>query len=306
MVMNLRDLQYVVAVADHGHFGRAAEACFVGQPTLSAQIRKLEEHLGVTLFERTKRSVRITPIGETIVDQARGVLDAAERIEETAKASLDPLSGPLRLGMIPTIGPYLTPILLPSLQHGLPKMTLSLAEDTTEILERQLLDGQIDAAILATDAGDRRLSEIALFEEPFWIALPRTHPLAAQDELALADIEAEELLLLEDGHCLSDQVVSFCSGAFEGNPRISTQHTSLMTILALVGAGAGVTLVPALSLRGSWVTDSGIVLRKEKTRQAGRAVRVAFRSAFPRRALLEKLADIVAASLPDTVMPVRR
>jgi len=304
--MNLRDLKYAVAVADHGHFGRAAESCFVGQPTLSAQLRKLEGELGVTLFERTKRSVRITPIGETIVAQARAVLDAAALIEETAKASLDPLSGPLRLGMIPTIGPYLTPTLLPSLRHGLPKMALSLAEDTTEILERRLLEGEIDAAIIATDVSDRRLSEIALFEEPFWIALPRTHPLATRDELSLADIEAEELLLLEDGHCLSDQVVSFCSSAFKGNPKVSTQHTSLMTILALVGSGAGLTLVPALSLGGSWVTDSGIVMRKEKTRQVGRSVRVAFRSSFPRRPLLEKLADIVAASLPDTVMPVRR
>ena len=304
--MNLRDLEYAVAVADRGHFGRAAAACFVGQPTLSAQIRKLEDHLGVILFERTKRSVRITPIGETIVAQARAVLDAAELIEETAKASLDPLSGPLRLGMIPTIGPYLTPTLLPSLRHGLPKVALSLSEDMTEVLERRLLEGEIDAAIIATDVTDRRLSEIALFEEPFWIALPRTHPLAAQDELSLADIEAEDLLLLEDGHCLSDQVVSFCTNAFEGNPKVSTQHTSLMTILALVGAGAGLTLVPALSLRGSWVTDSGIVMRKEKTRQVGRSVRIAFRASFPRRPLLEKLADIVAASLPDTVMPERR
>ncbi|NKB60323.1 MAG: LysR family transcriptional regulator [Alphaproteobacteria bacterium] len=304
--MNIRDLKYMVAVAEYGHFGRAVEACLIGQPTLSAQIRKLEDELGITLFERTKRSVRITPIGEEIVAQARTLLAAADLITETAKASLDPLSGPLRLGMIPTIGPYLTPTLLPSLRHGLPKVELGLSEDTTEILERQLLDGQIDAAITATDVTDRRLSEIALFDEPFWIALPRDHALAAQDEVALRDIASEELLLLEDGHCLSDQVVSFCADAFRTGPKVSTQHTSLMTILALVGAGAGVTLVPALSLRGSWVTDSGIVMRKEKSRKARRAVRIAFRNSYPRRQLLEKLADIVAASVPDTVSPVRR
>lgn len=304
--MNIRDLKYAVAVADLCHFGRAAEACFVGQPTLSAQIRKLEQELGVTLFERTKRSVRVTPIGEEIVTQARTLLASADLITETAKASLDPLSGPLRLGMIPTIGPYLTPTLLPSLLHGLPKVQLGLSEDTTEILERQLLDGQIDAAITATDVADRRLSEIALFDEPFWIALPRDHNLATQDEVALKDIAAEDLLLLEDGHCLSDQVVSFCADAFRTGPKVSTQHTSLMTILALVGAGVGVTLVPALSLRGSWVTDSGIVMRKEKSRKALRTVRIAFRTTFPRKPLLEKLADIVGASVPDTVSPVRR
>jgi LysR family hydrogen peroxide-inducible transcriptional activator len=304
--MNIRDLKYAVAVADHGHFGRAAEACFVGQPTLSAQLRKLEDELGVTLFERTKRSVAITPIGTEIVAHARSLLGMAALIEETAEASRDPLSGPLRLGMIPTIGPYLTPTLLPSLRHGLPKVALDLSEDMTEVLERRLLDGEIDAAILATEVADRRLTDIKLFDEPFWIALPGGHPLAVLDDVALKDIAAEELLLLEEGHCLSDQVVSFCAAAFRTGPKVSTQHTSLMTILALVGAGAGVTLVPALSLAGSWVTDSGIALRKEKARKAYRTVRVAFRASFPRRPLLEKFADIVCASLPDTVSPVRR
>ncbi len=305
-IVNIRDLKYVVAVAEHGHFGRAADACAVGQPTLSAQLRKLEDELGVTLFERTKRSVRSTPVGEEIIAHARSLLATVTLIEETARASLDPISGPLRLGMIPTIGPYLTPFLMPSLRHGMPNVEFNLSEDMTEILERQLLDGEIDAAILATDVEDRRLVEIELFDEPFWVALPRDHALAEQDELALADIAAEELLLLEEGHCLSDQVVSFCVNAFRTNPNISTQHTSLMTILALVGADAGVTLVPAMSLRGSWVTDSGIVLRKEKSGKVGRAVRVAFRSSFPRRPLLEKLADIVCAIVPDTVTPVRR
>lgn len=304
--MNIRDLKYAVAVADHGHFGRAAAACFVGQPTLSAQLRKLEGELGVTLFERTKRSVRITPIGEEIVAQARDLLAQADRIAQTARASLDPLSGPLRLGMIPTIGPYLTPTLLPALRYGMPKVELNLSEQMTHDLEAQLLDGRIDAAILATDVTDRRLDEIPLFDEPFWIALPQRHRLASREEVALADISAEELLLLEDGHCLSDQVVAFCSRAFRGHPKVSTQHTSLMTILALVGAEAGVTLVPALGLRGSWVTDSGIAMRKEESRQAYRSVRLVFRNTFPRRALMEKLADIVCASVPDTVQPARR
>ncbi|MDD9902383.1 MAG: LysR substrate-binding domain-containing protein [Rhodospirillaceae bacterium] len=304
--MNIRDLRYAVMVADTGHFGRAAAACLIGQPTLSAQIRKLEEELGVTLFERTKRSVAVTPVGETIIAQARTLLDQAALIEETAKASRDPLSGPLRLGMIPTIGPYLTPTLLPALRHGLPNVVLDLSEDMTEVLERRLRDGEIDAAILATEVTDRRLADIKLFDEPFWIALPREHPLSMEDTVKLQAIGSDELLVLEEGHCLADQVVSFCSTAFPETPKVNTQHTSLMTILALVGAGLGVTLVPALSLSGSWVTDSGIALRREHAGKAFRTVRVAFRTSFPRRPLLEKFADIVAASLPDTVSPVLR
>lgn len=304
--MNIRDLRYVVAVADRCHFGQAAKACNVGQPTLSAQIRKLEEQLGATLFERTKRSVRVTPLGEEIVAKARALIVLADEIEETASARRNPLSGPLSLGMIPTLGPYLTPNLLPSIRHGLPAVQLSLAESVTEQLEDRLMTGELDAAILATAPGDARLAEIALFEEPFWVALPKGHDLQDREEVALADLETDELLLLEDGHCLSDQVLSFCGQAFSHNPRVSTRHTSLMTITALVGAGVGVTLVPALSLAGSWVTDSGIILRKEKSRTASRAVRLVFRSSFPRRQLIDKLADIICAMVPDTVSPARR
>jgi len=304
--MNIRDLEYVVAVADHCHFGQAADACHVGQPTLSAQIRKLEEQLGATLFERTKRSVRVTPLGEEIVVKARALIALANEIEETAKARRNPLSGPLQLGMIPTLGPYLTPILLPSLRHGLPEVQLSLAETVTEQLEARLLTGELDAAILATAPGDARLAEIPLFEEPFWIALPKGHDLQDREEIALSDLESEEILLLEDGHCLSDQVLSFCGQAFSRSPRVSTRHTSLMTIVALVGAGVGVTLVPALSLGGSWVTDSGVILRKETSRTASRAVRLVFRASFPRRQLIDKLADILCAIVPDTVSPARR
>lgn len=304
--MNIRDLKYVVAVADHCHFGRAANACHVGQPTLSAQIRKLEEQLGATLFERTKRSVRVTPLGEEIVAKARVLIALADEIEETARARRNPLSGPLRLGMIPTIGPYLTPLLLPSLRHSLPAAQLTLTETVTEQLEARLLSGALDAAIMATAPGDAKLAEIPLFEEPFWVAIPKGHPLQDREEIALSDLESDEILLLEDGHCLSDQVLSFCGQAFTHSPRASTRHTSLMTITALVGAGVGVTLVPALSLAGSWVTDSGVLLRKEASRTASRTVCLVFRASFPRRQLIDKLADVLCAIVPDTVSPTRR
>lgn len=304
--MNIRDLQYAVAVAELQHFGRAAVACHVSQPALSGQIRKLEEQLGVALFERTKRSVRVTPAGEEILVHAKALLRQAEIIRETARARTDPLSGPLRLGMIPTIGPYLTPVLLRSIARSLPKAKLRLSEDLTESLEGALLDGDLDAAVLATPVQDSRLDEIALYDEPFWLALPGRHQLAANDEVAVADVALDELLLLSDGHCLRDQVLSFCSKVLATEPTVSTQRTSLTTILALVGAGLGVTLVPAMSLAGPWVTDSGIAFRREKSGMAKRSVRLAFRRSFPRRVLLEKLADVVCAVLPDTVSPERR
>lgn len=304
--MNIRDLRYAVAVAELGHFGRAASACHVSQPALSGQIRKLEDHLGLVLFERTKRSVRITPAGEEIVRLAKQLLETADLIEETAKSRLDPLSGPLRLGMIPTIGPYLTPRLLPSIARRLPRIELRLSENLTAVLEAELVEGKLDAAILATPVGNPALSEIALYDEPFWVALPLGHPLSREDDIDVVDIGLDELLLLADGHCLRDQVMSFCSDALPHEPKVSTQHTSLATILALVGAGVGVTLVPAMSLSGGWVTDSGIALRREKSRTARRSVRLAYRRSFPRRPVLERLADIVCAALPDTVHPERR
>jgi len=304
--MNIRDLKYAVAVAELNHFGRAAEACRVSQPALSGQIRKLEAHLGVVLFERTNKSVAVTPVGEEIIALGRELLEVVERIEMTAAAHTDPLAGSLRLGMIHTIGPYLAPLLLPSIRRSLPKIDLQISEDVTATLEDRLIAGDLDAALIATPVVEPRLTEIALYDEPFWVALPHGHRLEHSEEIDVLDIATDELLLLGDGHCLSDQVLSFCTKKPGKKPTSRTQQTSLTTILALVGAGAGVTLVPAMSLMGPWVTDSGIAMRREKSGLAGRAVRLVFRKSFPRQAVLEKLADIVCAILPDTVSPERR
>lgn len=304
--MNIRDLKYAVAVAELGHFGRAAEHCGITQPALSGQIKKLEQDLGVPLFERTNRTVRVTPVGALVVEQARAVLAQVAQIEETAKAHLDPLSGTLRLGMITTIGPYLTPALLPSVHHVMPNLELQLLEDMTHVLETALLENRIDVAVTATEPADARLTEIALYDEPFWIALPNGHPLAEKEVVDIGQIEPEDLLLLSDGHCLRDQVVSFCGLPETDQARINTQHTSLTTILALVGTGAGMTLVPAMALGGGWMTDTGIAMRREKTGKAARSVRLVFRDSYPRRALMEKLADTICAIVPDTVLPVRR
>lgn len=304
--MNIRDLEYVIAVADKSHFGRAAQICHVSQPALSGQIKKLEEQLGVSLFERTNRRVQTTLIGEEIVAEARKILELVAGIREKAAARSDPLTGKMRLGMIPTIGPYLTPMLLPSVAHGLPHLQLEVSENMTAHLEARLLGGDIDVAIVATDTSNENFEEIPLYQEPFWVALPNGHSLVAQESIDLSDITTDDLLLLGDGHCLRDQVIDLYGQEHKRLPHIATQQTSLTTVLALVGAGAGITLVPAMSLRGPWVTDSGIAVRKEASGRAARKVRLLFRKSYPRRAALEKLADIICAILPDTVIPERR
>ncbi len=304
--MNIRDLEYIVAVATRCHFGQAAKDCNVSQPALSGQIKKLEEQLGVTLFERSNRRVQVTRIGEEIVEDARKILKIVDGIEEKASSRTDPLTGKMKLGMIPTIGPYLAPLLLPSVSHGLPKLEIEISENMTSVLESQLLGGKIDVALVATAPENENFEEIPLYQEPFWIALPHGHVLERQEVIDLSDIRSDDLLLLGDGHCLRDQVLALYSQDQEEPPHIATQQTSLTTVLALVGAGAGVTLVPAMSLRGPWVTDSGIAVRKEMSGRAARKVRLLFRKSYPKRAALEKLADIICAILPDTVFPERR
>lgn len=307
--MNTRDLEYLVAVAEELHFHRAAERCNASQPALSGQIRKLEERLGVTLFERTKRQVRITEIGKQVVDQARVILRQVDTLEHMAATMRDPFAGTCKIGMPPTIGPYLTPLLLPAVKHYLPDLQLEPLEDLTEVLEAQLDAGDLDVAILATTPARTNLSEMILYEEPFWVALPNDHPLTEFDAVDIAQIEPSELLLLSDGHCLRDQVYEACNldarrGPADGGPK--TQKTSLTTILSLVGTGTGVTLVPATSLADSWITDAGIAVRPERSGTAGRTVRLTYRKGYHRMVLIERLADIIAGIVPNTVEPVRR
>ncbi len=307
--MNTRDLEYLVAVAEELHFGRAAERCHASQPALSGQLRKLEDRLGVQVFERTKRHVRLTEIGKPIVARAREILQQVKAMEDIAAAHKDPFVGACTLGMPPTIGPFLTPLLLPAMKHYLPEVRLELIEDFTDHLEQQLADGALDLAILATSPTRKILSEIVLYEEPFWVAMPNDHPLTRDETVAIEQIEPRELLLLSDGHCLRDQIYEACKldrSRERGDHGPRTQKTSLSTILSLVGSGEGVTLVPAMSLAGGWVTDAGISVRREQSGTAGRTVRLTHRKGYPRMALVERLADIVAAIVPNTVHPSRR
>jgi LysR family hydrogen peroxide-inducible transcriptional activator len=244
--MNLRDLRYLVALADERHFGRAAERCHVSQPTLSAQIRKLEEYLGVTLVERQPKRVTLTETGEKIVQRARRALLEADAIVEVAKTDRDPLAGALRLALIPTVAPYLLPQVARPLRRALPRLKLLLYEHQTGPLLEKLRDGELDLGILALPVASEGLATAELYEEPFTLAVPAGHRLAARERVRLADLEGETLLLLEDGHCLRDQALEVCSHIRVGEEE-DYRATSLETLRQMVAAGHGVTLLPELA-----------------------------------------------------------
>lgn len=246
--MNLRDLKYLIALADHRHFGRAAEASFVSQPTLSTQIKKLEDELGVQLFERAPRKVMLTPVGEEIIKRARGIVAEVESMRELARRSQDPESGSLRLGAFPTLAPYFLPHAVPALQAELPRLELLLVEEKSDALLAQLREGRIDAALLALPIHDEQLHVEPLFDEPFWFATYHNGPLSSQHTVSMDDLARHDLLLLEDGHCLREQALDVCrlSGAQE---KPGFRATSLETLRQMVAAGAGITLLPALAVR---------------------------------------------------------
>lgn len=302
--MNLRDLQYIIAVAETKHFGQAAEKCCVSQPTLSGQIKKLEDELGVAIFERTNRSVEVTPIGDDILNHARLILERAATIRQLSRAHQDPLAGALRIGAIPTISPYLIPLVLMPLKAYHPQMRLILSEEITDSLLQRLRDHSIDAAIIATPVeGESDLDSIPLFDEPFWFAHPRDHSLYHQDEITASDLEKEQILLLSEGHCFADQAMAVCNiqqRSQEGD-FADLNAASLETLLQFVGAGFGSTLVPALAIRGSWTTDSGIIVRELNVPDAKRTIRLTFRHSFPRQAALHALVKVIMAHLPNTV-----
>lgn len=304
--MNIRDLQYILAVADTRHFGRAAQRCFVSQPTLSGQIKKLEEQLGVTIFERTNRSVEITPIGESILAHARLLLEQATAIEQVAQAHQDPLAGPLRVGAIPTLSPYLMPLILVPLKRRFPQLRLVLSEEITDALITRLHQHELDAILIATPVEAPDLEQIALFEEPFWLAHPHTHPLYNKDDISQRDLEEIDLLLLAEGHCLTHQVMEVCHLAErpQQGEMADLRAASLETLLQLVGAGFGCTLVPALAIRGGWMTDSGIIARRLELPDAHRRITLVYRRTFPRRPALESFAGVIREHLPNTVKPL--
>lgn len=257
--MNLRDLRYLVALADLKHFGRAAEASFVSQPTLSTQIKKLEEELGVPLIERNPRNVLLTDVGEAVVARARLMLREADEIKNIARRAKDPASGAVKIGIFPTLGPYLLPHVVPQIVAKFPKLELMLFEEKTEIILKKLHDGELDAGILALPIHDDTLHSEFLFEEPFVLAVPATHRMAKQKKVKLSDLAEERLLLLDDGHCLRDQALEVCqiAGAVE---RSGFRATSLETLRHMVSANVGMTLLPALAVRPPAPATANVVL----------------------------------------------
>ena len=301
--MNLRDLRYLIMLGDTLHFSRAAERCFVSQPTLSGQIQKLEQELGVALFERTNRSVRITPIGLQITSHARQILEQVDAIHALATGHRDPLTGPLRIGAIHTLSPYLLPLLMIDLRDRHPELVLEITESTTDLLIQALREHRLDAALLATPPNHHDLEAISLFEEPFWLAHPRDHALYTQDDIRLEDLAGLDVLLLSEEHCLSEQVMAACqlSERPETGPMTGLKASSLETLVQLVGMGMGVTLVPALSVHAGRLAVSGVILRELQIPQAFRQVRLVYRASFPRQAGLKLLSDNIRRVLPNTV-----
>lgn len=302
--MNLRDLRYLIALADLRHFGRAAEACHVSQPTLSTQIRKLEEELGVALVERAPRQVMLTPVGRDIVERARRVLADVEQMRETARRTTDPEAGSVRLGIFPTLGPYLLPHVVPGLRKRFPRLELLLVEEKTKALLAMLRDGRLDAAILALPLHEDWLELEFLFEEPFMLAVPDKHPLASHRDLRLAELEDQHLMLLEDGHCLRDQALAVCtlSGAGE---KEGFRATSLETLRQMVAAGVGITLLPMLAIKPPVSASPNLRLLNFKTPAPSRQVAMAWRKSSAMGAFLRQVAQVLRELPPDLLTPPR-
>ena len=301
--MTLRELSYLVALADLGHVGRAAQACHVSQPTLSTQLRKLEESLGVALFERKNKTLRITPIGAQIVAKARWVLDEAESIVALARRRAGPLTGSLDLGVIPTLGPYLLPWLLPPLENAFPDLQLVVHEDLTHRLLDQIKAHQIDAALLALPVDARELNVLPIFDEPFRLVLPPGHRLIGTTSVAQSELREEHLLLLSEGHCFRDQALAVCGFETprEGHQGTDIRAASLETICRMVAAGMGCTLLPAMALTGAGHYDFEVCpLDAEASRRVG----LVWRQTYPRIMDLEYLAQTIRDNLPSSVRAV--
>jgi LysR family hydrogen peroxide-inducible transcriptional activator len=297
--VNLRDLRYLVALADERHFGRAAERCFVSQPTLSAQIGKLERYLGVTLVERQPKRVSLTPTGAKVVERARRLLQESDAIVELAKTDRDPLSGQLRVALIPTVGPYLLPRVAPALSRDLPKLKLLLYEYQTAPLIERLRAGEIDMGILALPVAPiDGLESAVLYEEPFALAMSGSHRLAARRRVTVEDLREETLLLLEDGHCLRDQALEVCSRV-DVHEAQDYRATSLETLRQMVAAGHGVTLLPELAIAAPTGTALGLQVRPFVRPPPSRTIGAVWRKSTTRGPAIEAISATVRAALAE-------
>lgn len=291
--MNLRDLSYILAVGKFHHFGRAADYCNVSQPTLSAQIRKLEEHLGVTIFERSNRHVIPTSVGEDMIACAENILQEVRYMEALARQSNDPLAGDFAFGAFPTLASYIFPKITSDIKKALPNVRLILREEKTDALLEQLHEGILDAALLATPIDDDHLLVKPLFEDVFYVAIPPSHTLSHQHRITQAMLKDEEILLLEEGHCLRDQALELCHLPMVSNQQDVT-GTSLETVREMVKAGTGITIMPEIAMR----KERGILYKRFADPAPSRTIALVYRKTALRTALLDKIAGIIRSHFP--------
>ncbi|MFT5878957.1 MAG: LysR family hydrogen peroxide-inducible transcriptional activator [Moritella sp.] len=289
--MNLRDLEYLVALQELKHFRKAAEKCFVSQPTLSGQIRKLEDELDIILIERTSRKVLFTPAGEKIAEQARTVLLESKAIKEIAKSYANPTSGAIHIGLIPTVAPYLLPLIVPPLKQEFPDLDMFLHENQTHVLLKQLDEGELDCLLLAYLPGMEKYGRIDLYDEPLELIIPSSHRWAGRGNVDLAELKGEHILMLEDGHCLRDQAMDYCftAGAEEDQ---SFKATSLETLRHMIAAEGGVTLLPHLAIPRSRFTD-GVEYIKFTAPEPIRRIALLYRKGSVRRPCFNDVAAVI-------------
>lgn len=292
MQISLRQLEYAVAVAKHLNFSEAARSCFVSQPALSTQLQQLERSIGIKLFERQSRKVLITDAGRPFLERAERIVQEVKDLVESTKAAKEPLSTELRLGVIPTIAPYLLPDVVEVVRDAHPKLRLYITEDTTERLMAELEAGDLDIVLLALDVDLGRAERRELFRDPFWVAVPPNHPLAEKETVSAEDIVEEELLLLGQGHCLSTHVVSACGG--RDRVAASTfRANSLSTLVQMVTTGAGITLLPEIAVKAETACAPRIVVREFQAPEASRSVGLAWRPGAPRQAEYELFTELL-------------
>ncbi len=298
--MNLKDLKYLVALADTGHFGRAADRTFVSQPTLSAQLKKLEQYLGVKLVERQPKNVQLTEVGKQIVVHARRMLDEANQIVALGRNSTDPFSGKLKVALIPTIGPYLLPRVTQRIRKALPHLGLMLYEHRTEGLLKRLHEGEIDMGILALPTALDGLESRTLYKEFFTLAVPNGHILADKSTVKVQDLKDQTVLLLEDGHCLRDQALEVCSRV-DVREAEDFRATSLETLRQMVVAGFGITLLPELAVESPFGSQRGLTVRQFAKPAPMRTVGAVWRKSSTRTVAISAVCDVLAE-----VMAVRK
>lgn len=295
--MTLTELRYIVALHETQHFGRAAEQCFVSQPTLSVAIKKLEQSLGVALFERSRHRVWPTEVGERIVAQAINVLAEADTLNNIAEAAKNPWSQPLKVGAIFTIGPYLLPKMLPRIKASAPELPIVVEESYTAELRKKLRAGTLDAIIVALPFTEPDVLTVPLYDEPFVVLLPEDHPLAAQQAISPEQLLSQRLLLLGEGHCFRDQVLAMCPNIQTSTQAIeNVAGTSLETIKYMVATGLGITILPKMAADTGNFQDTGLVIRPiDSPAHTGRTVALAWRASFPRPQIIDTLRDSLVA-----------